>query len=254
MKKKKGIKITIIIIITIFILFAGLIIYWVFKDLKQEEVLKQEIINYSNRDLYKDDFQVTVETTGDYAYVEEAVKKYYKQLSDNVKKLEYYLTDDKLSNILSAQNLMMDKPNFTSSHTTIKNAKNNISKSIKQITNLCDEKTIKSLLDKAKLDDEEYYYDLYLQLMYTDQDAKEFAELKKEMGTLSTNLNEFLDKIDEILIFLEKNNSSVKYTKEGVYFNSNATLNEYKKLINQLDEIGNKIETSAEQQEKTVDM
>lgn len=254
MKNKKIIKIIIISIVSIFILFSALIAYLVVKDLKQEEILKKEIINYSNMDLYKDDFKITVKTSGDYAYVEEAVKKYYKKLSDNVKTLEFYLNDKKLGNILSASNLVQDKPNFASSHTLIKNTKEKITKSINNISDLCDEKTIKSLLDKAKLDDDEYYYDLYLQLMYTKEDVKEFKKLKQEMKSLSLNLNKFLDKIDEILGFLEKNNSNTKYTSEGVYFNSEKTLNEYKTLINELNEIGNKIDASAEQNDKTVDM
>jgi len=112
MKNKKIIKIVIITTVSIILLFSALIAYLVVKDLKQEEILKQEIINYSNMDLYKDDFQITVKTSGDYAYVEEAIKKYYKKLSDNVKKLENYLNDKKLGNILSTSNLALDKPNF----------------------------------------------------------------------------------------------------------------------------------------------
>ena len=84
MKKKKMIKwiiITVAIIITSFLALCG---YWVIEDLKQEEILKQEIINYSHKNLESDDFTVIVKTKGDYAYVEEAIKKYYKELSDNI--------------------------------------------------------------------------------------------------------------------------------------------------------------------------
>ena len=93
MKKKKMIKwiiITVAIIITSFLALCG---YWVIEDLKQEEILKQEIINYSHKNLESDDFTVIVKTKGDYAYVEEAIKKYYKELSDNIKGMNKYLMD-----------------------------------------------------------------------------------------------------------------------------------------------------------------
>lgn len=232
------------IVITIFVILGillGLIIYAAIQDLKQEEILKQEIVNYSNLDLANDDFSIHVKTTGDYAYVEEAVKKYYKKLSDNVKTLNKYLNNDKFTTILTVENLATDKPDFAQSHTTIRTSKEKISKSIQNISDLCDEKTIKTLLDKDKLDDEEYYYDFYLKLIYTDQDKKDFEKLKQETSELSKTLTEFLDKVDEILIFLENHNSKIQYTSEGLYFSSDQDFNEYKRLTIELAEIGDRI-------------
>lgn len=100
MKKKKILKRVIIIIGIILALFLALIMYEVINELQEEKVLKQEIINYSNKDLATDDFSITVKTSGDCAYVEEAVKRFYKELSDDVKTINLYLTNDKLNNIL----------------------------------------------------------------------------------------------------------------------------------------------------------
>ena len=77
-KKHKTLKRVILAIVAIVVVLATIIIYFVVKDLQQEELLKQEIVNYSNKNLGTDDFPIVVKTTGDYAYVEEAVKKYYK--------------------------------------------------------------------------------------------------------------------------------------------------------------------------------
>ena len=76
MKNKKGLKKIIIGIIIAVVIIIGLIFFIAFKELQEEDILKQEIINYSNKDLVKDDYPIEVKTTGDRAYVEEAVKKH----------------------------------------------------------------------------------------------------------------------------------------------------------------------------------
>ena len=59
-KVKKTVKKVFIITGVLFAIFAFLIGYLVVKDLKQEELLKQEIINYSNKNLATDNFDITV--------------------------------------------------------------------------------------------------------------------------------------------------------------------------------------------------
>ena len=218
MKKKKMIKwiiITVAIIITSFLALCG---YWVIEDLKQEEILKQEIINYSHKNLESDDFTVIVKTKGDYAYVEEAIKKYYKELSDNIKGMNKYLMDEDFMTLLAPSSLVNDRPNYSNSQNKLKTTKENLNKHLEAINNLCDENTIKNLIDKEKLEDYDYYYDFYLKLMDTT--------LKK--------LNEFLDKAEEILVLLEKNDSIIQYENNSIYFNSTEALNEYNKLVGEL--------------------
>ena len=98
MKNKKGLKKIIIGIVIAVVIIIGLIFFTAFKELQEEDILKQEIINYSNKDLAKDDYPIEVKTTGDRAYVEEAVKKYYKSLSDSVKAINNSLNDEELIN------------------------------------------------------------------------------------------------------------------------------------------------------------
>ena len=143
-KKGKILKKILIAIGIIIILFIVVIVYFVIKDLKQEEILKQEIINYSNMDLAKDEYTIYVKTTGDYAYVEEAVKKFYKELSDNVKAINYYANDKELINILDPNNLITDRPNFIKSYNIIEKGRTKITNSINRIKELCSEDTIKN--------------------------------------------------------------------------------------------------------------
>lgn len=230
----KGILIGLGVIVVAFIV---IIVIAVVGDLKQEEVLKQEIINFSNKDLETGDFTIKVKTTGDYAYVEEAIKKYYKSLSDNVKAINKYFNDEDFIYVLKPSNLAKDKPSYKVSHTKIKTTKENVNKHLKEIDNLCDVKTIENLIDKDKLDDYDYYFDFYMQLMYTDKDKKELKQVREQMDILTKKINEFLDKGEEILQFLEKNDSVVSYANNTIYLNSQSALNEYNKLVAELQVI-----------------
>ena len=239
MKKKKSIKKIIIGIVIAVVIIIGLIFFTAFKELQEEDILKQEIINYSNKDLAKDDYPIEVKTTGDRAYVEEAVKKYYKSLSYSVKAINSYLNDEELTNILTVESLRNDSPNYLKSHTLISNTKSKVTKEIENISSLCEEETIKNLIDKDKLNDSEYYYDFYLDLMYTEKDIEMLNSTKEEMEALSNNLNEFLDKVDEILTFLETNANYIEYTDTNINFANDSLLDEYNTLVNDLTILAN---------------
>lgn len=235
-KKKRKSKILIIIGIILMICIGGFV-YLVIEDLKQEDILKQEIVNVSNKDLLTDNFNIEVKTKGDYAYIEEAVKKYYQELSNSVKIIHNYLNDESLINILSADNLASDQPNFTNSYQTLEKTKTNVTESIQAIATLCEEETIKNLIDKEKVDD--YSYELYLKLMYTKDDLKSLQETKQEAETLSQNLTLFLDKVKEILDMLAKNSNHWTIENSQIYFDTDNLVTEYNNLYNELNQIAN---------------
>ena len=239
MEKKKGIKKIIIGIVIVILIFLGLIFFMAFKELQEEDILKQEIVNYSNKDFATDDFSIEVKTTGDRAYIEEAVKKYYKSLSDSIKAINNHLNDEELTNILTLNSLRNDSPNYIKSHELINNTKNKVTKELENISSLCEEETIKNLIDKDKLNDSEYYYDFYLDLMYTEKDIEMLNSTKEEMEALSNNLNEFLDKVDEILTFLETNANYIEYTDTNINFANDSLLDEYNTLVNDLTILAN---------------
>lgn len=236
MKKKNKTGIIICsIIVSIIIIIIGLIGYFVAKDLKQEELLKQEIVNVSNKDLLNDDFKVNVVTTGDYAYVEESIKKYYLELSNNIKTLNKIFSDEKLQNVLSVENIERDKPNFTNSYAVLDTAKDKTQKTLNNIIELCNEETILNLLDKEKVSN--YYIDFYKNLMYTEQDKKEFEKTKTDMQTLSNNISNFLDKAREMITLLQQNNSSWQISNGNLYFNSTTLVDQYNKLYGELNQM-----------------
>lgn len=231
MSKGKKIFTFVGVILVAFVVGVG---YLVIKDLEQEDLLKKEIVNVSNKDFLTDNYDIEVKTTGDYAYIEEAIKKYYKKLSDSIKTINSYLNDEDLIQILSAENLQVDGPNFEKSHKILNDTRNNSTLAMQTIIDLCNEDTIKNLIDKDKIDN--YSYNLYLELMYTDNDLKELAETKKEMENISNHLNVFLDKVEAMIQLLEKN-SSYWYIEDGqLYFETDALVSQYNGLYDDLNQ------------------
>ena len=104
-------RILLIIGIIILIICGGVGYYFYLMN-TQEDMLKQEIINYTNKDLLKDDYIVNVKTKGNYAYIEEAIKKYYQELSNNIKTINNYLIDSELEKIITPSNLEEDRRKF----------------------------------------------------------------------------------------------------------------------------------------------
>lgn len=221
-------------------ILIGLVIFaFVIKE-REETTLKEELITFQNKDLGVDNFNISIKTKGDYAYVEEAIKKYYKSLSSNVKDINFYLNNNDFLNILATEELIKNRPDYTYSHITVKSTRSKINKAIGEIDKLCSEDTIKDLINKDELMPigRSYYYDLFLKYIYTEDDIVRLDNLKEEMDLVSKQLNSFLDKIDEILVFLHKNDEEVILDEEkGINFSDKDTLNEFKKLYNELLEI-----------------
>lgn len=237
-KNKKGKKVFLFIggIILIIVIFFA---YLVVCDLQQEDLLKQEIINVSNKDLFKDDYRIEVKTTGDYAYIEEAVKKFYKELSDNVKIISDNFGNEELTTILAPATLEAERPNFEKSYQLLSSTKKNTIDALNHIMLLCDEDYIKKLIDKEKVDD--YSYDLYLELMDTKDDIKELTELKNSMENLSHDIEQFLGKVEEVLNLLKNNNSSWTVGDNQIYFNSNELVVQYNNLYDELQKLSSKL-------------
>lgn len=241
-KKKKGIFWYVIIgVVFLVLVFVGVIGYSVYNDLQEEKLLKQEIINLSNKNLLTDNFDIYVKTTGDYAYVEEAIKTFYKELADSSKVISNYMADEELLYILKPEQLNLNRPNFDDNYKKLDEVQNQTNEAIKNISSLCDEEKIKNLIDREKVDD--YYIDLYEKLMYTEDDLEDFHDTKVQMEKLSLDLNAFLNKIREILDMLKNNNSSWEVENGTIYFNSDSLVNEYNKLYYELQDLADNFDT-----------
>ena len=234
----KKILIGIGIIISIIVCLFG---YFIYQDFKQEDVLKREILLLSNKDFLNDNYSVTIKTSGDYAYVENAIKKFYKRLSDDIKSVNYYINDDELLDILSIDNIKKDGPKFNNSYQVLNRSRDKIGKALDDIILLCNEDNVKNLLDKDKVSD--YYIDFYRKLMCTEDDLKEFREVRENMEELVKDLNSFFDKIKEILDMLVQNEDSWVIEDGQLYFDKSDLVDKYNRLYGELKDIATSFES-----------
>ena len=66
-------------------------------------------------------------------------------------------------------------------------------------------------------------------------------EIKENMQTLSNDMEQFLDKVIEVLDLLKENNSSWRTENDQIYFDSNELVNRYNNLYNDLQEISSRL-------------
>ena len=141
----------------------------------------------------------------------------------------------KIINILTADNLATDGSKFEKSYQILEEARTNTTAAIENIAHLCEEETIKNLIDQDKVD--KYSYELYLQFMYTEDDLKTLKETKQKMETLSADLNLFFDKVEQMLKMLENNSGSWTVEDGQLYFDRDDLVDEYNALYEELNQI-----------------
>ncbi len=227
-------RIIIVVGLLVLVLFGGIGYYFYLMN-TQEDMLKQEIINYANKDLIKDDYVVNVKTKGDYAYIEETIKKYYKELSYNIKTINNYLIDSELENLITSDNFEADRPEFVNSYKTIDDTKKSINTSIDKVKELCSEDYIKNLVSEKIHED--YYKKLYDSLMCTNKDIQELKDIRMDTEELANNLNIFLDKAKEIINILKLNDKAWSIDKGSVYITNRKVLDEYNSKYKDLKDI-----------------
>lgn len=200
---------------------------------EQVSLLNKEVELLLDKNMLNDEYNIELKTSGNYALVEEGIKSYYKELSDNIRVIYSYLNDSKLITILSASNINSDGPEFIESYNILSETRNNTNTAINNIIDLCSEEKIKSYVKKKDVG--KYYYDLYLSIMLNEDDLDMLSSTKGEMMELNDNFITFLDKVEAIFNML-KNNSDYWYIENNqLYFEKNELVSEYNNLYNDLN-------------------
>ena len=168
---KKGKKIFLIILAIIFIIMF-LIGVMVVKDLKEEDKLRDdissinELINSDNPDVKLINKKLkTYVTTGDNLSLEKAVKRYYLDSYDLVKKYNNIVNVEKISNLVSINNFMFDGKDFNISKNYINDINNNLDEVVNEVSEQLSDKNRNKYFEKYKFDS--YYKDLYNELTFS---------------------------------------------------------------------------------------
>ncbi len=228
MKKK------IILIVVILLLIAGgTIAYLYMTDMKQEEILIQEVNKISELDLSSDDVDMDIKTKGDYAIVEKAIKDYINEYSNITKATINIMNDEKIEDILSIENYKKDGPDFVETKKYVENSKKEFNDNIQKLIELTNEESIKKNIEKANLTDN-YYLELYNNLMLGEEMSQDLKDTEAELVDSKEMLNEVYATQENVIDFLVKNKGKWSIEGDELQFESDDLANKYEELIDSL--------------------
>lgn len=231
MKKKVLIAVLIIIVIAI-----GVIGYFVFSDMIQEDKLKTELTEiYQLTNSETIDMNAINErlnrtiTKGDYAIVEEAFKTYLKDNFNNSIEIANILNDEKLTSLLTVENYKEDGKDFTESKNYITTTKATLENCKEKYTEFLTEEKAMSYINDKGLDS--YYTDLYKEEFIGDMETAESD------GIVEKSIDEvisILNTSEEILNLLSENKDSWEIYEDTIVFSSESLSDEYNELVDTL--------------------
>ncbi len=233
-KKKNGKRNLIIGIISIIVVVLALFGYFLYTDLKQEDILRKEVSTLASKDITKDRYDGSIKTRGDYAVVEKAIKNYLDEYAVTCQSVLKIMEDTTLINMLSAENYKKDGPDFKASKGYLNDVKTKLNKELNRLTTMTSSKEIMKNIEDKHLD--KYYTDLYKELMLNGIAEKDFEEAKGYLETASQRVNNLLDVEDKVINLLVSNKNKWKIQNDKIVFDEVNTLNQYNELIKQVSQ------------------
>ena len=236
---KKSTKIIIAIVIIVLII-VSIIVFIVIKDLKQEKNLEAELDELlSSMDTYPlkyDELETKLNrtiTTGSYKEVENSVKAYIGSFISSIKSLDGLFDSDDIINAVSAENYKTDGPDFVKTKKNLSTASEELDKISEDLIAFFTEEKAMSFIKDKNLDD--YYIDLYKKYTVADNESSsEIADTKKELTASLNDFKKLINQEQEIINFLVKNKRSWKIENDEIVFYSQTLVDKYNSLINEI--------------------
>lgn len=218
------------------VIFAFLIVIYINviqKSLVRNEIQNLEkLIQVSQIDYNKVEKKLSrTITIGKYKKVERAFKDYLYDIVTTSKEIHNLTDKEKLSNVLSANNLKTDSPNFKKTYQYLKDTRENLNTKFNMLIDLLNKEKIMQYANKQNLS-----------LSYKNFYEDIAIESNKRLYSMQQSLKESLDYYNNIFDTL---NNAVKYLKNHrtwkiennkLIFSSSEDYKEYNKIIETLDE------------------
>lgn len=231
-KSKVG---TWLFVIIVWLILVGMVSFggFILINVNYQITLEDEIWTIENEmsDEYVDEYFLnerfnTIVSDGNYKDVEKAIKSYLKEYYNTYKNIRTVYENDKITSILSYENMLMDCPNFETSIPYT-------------------EKVINKLNELKETEEKLYNRDYYMNF-YEGKDSfyKEYYEeqIKDYLGnqkSIKEDMEEVIKIIaleKEILVFLKDNQNSWSLQNKNIYFTDQNVEREYYLLINKFSE------------------
>ena len=233
---KKGVKIAIVVgVIILVIALAGG--YFFMNDVAQKaKILKEfaqieELTNSENFDMATlNEKTNTIVTSGKYAKVEKAAKKYTYDLFDIAFKIKDLMEDEKMTQLLTAENYKEDGPEFAETKKYISETRKQLQDEKNEMLAYLEQDKINSYIEAETTD--EYYTNLYKELV--TQDIEILNTEKNELEEAINMIVSLLDTEEEVIDFLIANKGKWKIQGEQILFDTNELVQTYNEFLTKL--------------------
>ena len=188
----------------------------------------------SSKSIENDDFSnIELQTSGDYAIVEKAIKEFYSEYSMLRKDFLNQINDEKIQNMLTIENYKNDGPNFEESLNYIKTAQEEFNQTAENLENLLTEENIMARIENQNLSS--YYINLYKNYFFEgDNLAVDLQKSYQDTVDAKELMNNLYNNETKILNFLVENNENWEIVNDKLTFDSAALSAEYNTLKTQL--------------------
>ena len=231
---KKTIIWIIIAIVLVIVIGIGVLVV---KDFKQEDILRQEMLEFENLtraetiDLDAIDQRIReLKTTGDYGVIEKAMKDYLADVVNVSVDIANILNDERMTNILTPANYAEDGPDFVETKQFLQESMEKIEQYKNEVRELLTNEKAMSYIENKNLD--QYYIDLYKEIALSEDTAldEDNAEIENSLN----EANQILETETQIINFLSENKGNWEVQGENIVFNSDALTNQYNEYVSQL--------------------
>ena len=231
-KSKVG---TWLFVIIVWLILAGMVSFggFILINVNYQITLEDEIWTIENEmsDEYVDEYFLnerfnTIVSDGNYKDVEKAIKTYLKEYYNTYKSIRTIYENDKITSILSYENMLIDGPNFETSIPYIE-------KVINKLNNLKE--------TEEKLYNQDYYMSFYegkdsFYKGYYEEQIKDYLANQKSIKEDMEEVIKIITLEKEILVFLKDNQNSWSLQSQNIYFTDQNVEREYYLLINKFSE------------------
>ncbi len=209
------------------LLIGGIVLL---RDVTLKNVLKREVNALGELSFSKDRYNSKVESHGDYAVVEEAIKAYLDEYAVNVQKVTGIMYDARLDSLLLVGNVEKYGPDFLESLKYIDRYQNIFNNRADKLAYYMDDSDINKYI--YKYTDDEEIIKLYKDLVKKNNFDEKLEKSKLDLIVKRVDTNSHIDAVRAVLIFLKDNSGNYNIVNGEINFSNDELYAEYVKLMN----------------------
>ncbi len=222
-----------LILLLVVLFFGGVSFNIIQKSLVRNEIESLErLVQEKQLDYNKIEQKLNkMVSIGNYKKVEKAFKDYLSDVVENTKYIHSLTDTDKLSNVLSAENLKNDGPNFENTEKKLKSTKTNLIIKFNNLIELMSKEKIMSYAKQHKISKK--YIDFYTEVaIENNENLSSMQQSLKKSLEYYTNTFDTMDKAIKYL----KNHKTWKIEDNKLVFTTSKDFKEYNKIVGALNQ------------------